>query len=239
MSAHRDQISSYLLGELGPDEAADFERQMSADTTLRDEVERLRPVVDRLVGLPDQMWEPLEPPPLEMPAEATGRAEAAPRGRRRWRGWSMPEAVTIRPALAAALSALLLAAGVGAGILLSSDEGASPEPQAELALSRIDDGPPGAEGRVLVSAGGERATVDVGGLEPSGPDRFYELWLLDADGRMIALGSFQVGEDGRADVEIPIPVEPSRYQFFDVSLQEDNGDPAHSGISVLRGPTAS
>jgi hypothetical protein len=151
----------------------------------------------------------------------------------------MPSALTIRPALAAALSALLLAVGIGAGTLLSGDDGASLDAQSELALSRIDDGPPGAEGSVLVSAGGERATVDVGGLEPSGPDRFYELWLLDADGRMIALGSFQVDEDGRADVEVPIPVEPSRYQFFDVSLQEDNGDPAHSGISVLRGPTAS
>jgi anti-sigma-K factor RskA len=237
MSAPRDEISSYLLGELDPDDAAHFERRMSADADLRDEVERLRPVVQRLTEMPDEVWEPApEPPPLEMPASSERGVEAV--GRRR-RGWSMPSALTIRPALAAALSALLLAVGVGAGILLSSDEGASPDPQAELALSRIDDGPPGAEGRVLVSAGGERATVDVGGLEPTGPDRFYELWLLDADGRMIALGSFQVGEGGRADVEIPIPVEPSRYQFFDVSLQEDNGDPTHSGISVLRGPTAS
>jgi anti-sigma-K factor RskA len=237
MSTPRDEISSYLLGELDAGEAAQFERRMSADAQLRDEVEQLRPVVQRLTEMPGEVWEGApEPPPLEMPASSAPGVKSPERRRRRW---SMPSALTIRPALAAALSALLLAVGIGAGALLSGDDGASLDSQAELALSRIDDGPPGAEGRVLVSAGGERATVDVGGLEPSGPDRFYELWLLDADGRMIALGSFQVGEDGRADVEIPIPVEPSRYQFFDVSLQEDNGDPAHSGISVLRGPTAS
>ncbi|HEX6229790.1 MAG TPA: anti-sigma factor [Solirubrobacterales bacterium] len=235
MSEPRDEISTYLLGELDSDEAADFERRMSADAALRDEVERLRPVVGRLTGLPDDVWEPLEPPPLDMPADAEAAGRTRSR-RRRW--WSMPEALTIRPALAAALSALLLAVGIGAGALLGGDDGVT-DTQAELALSRIDDGPPGAEGRVLVTTGGERATVDVRGLRPADPKHFYELWLLDADGRMIALGSFRVGEDGRADVEIPIPVEPSRYQFFDVSLQEDNGDPRHSGVSVLRGPTSS
>ena len=53
------------------------------------------------------------------------------------------------------------------------------------------------------------------------------------------LGAFRVGPDGRADVELPIPVTPSRYRYFDISLQEDNGDPAHSGNSVLRGATSS
>ena len=90
---------------------------------------------------------------------------------------------------------------------------------------------------MLVGSKGHTATFDVEGLDPSASDRFYELWLLDADGRMIALGSFQVGDDGHAEVELPIPVEPSQYSYFDVSLQENNGDPAHSGVSVLRGPT--
>ena len=69
--------------------------------------------------------------------------------------------------------------------------------------------------------------------------RLLELWLLDDDGRMIALGSFRIGADERAEVELPIPFPPSRYRYFDVSLQEDNGNPAHSGISVLRGTTSS
>jgi len=56
---------------------------------------------------------------------------------------------------------------------------------------------------------------------------------------MIALGSFRIGADERAEVELPIPFPPSRYRYFDVSLQEDNGNPAHSGISVLRGTTSS
>jgi anti-sigma-K factor RskA len=92
---------------------------------------------------------------------------------------------------------------------------------------------------VLIAGDQRRARVDVSGLAPSGSDHFYELWLLDDDGRMVALGAFQVGAGGRAEVELPIPVTPSQYRYFDVSLQEDNGDPAHSGVSVLRGSTSS
>lgn len=43
----------------------------------------------------------------------------------------------------------------------------------------------------------------------------------------------------RTRFEVPIPVTPSRWRYFDVSLQVNNGNPAHSGVSVLRGPTSS
>ncbi len=56
---------------------------------------------------------------------------------------------------------------------------------------------------------------------------------------MVALGSFRVDAHGDAVVRVPLPVDPARYRYFDVSLQPDSGDPAHSGISVLRGATRS
>ena len=36
-------------------------------------------------------------------------------------------------------------------------------------------------------------------------------------------------------VRLPVPVTDFRY--IDVSREPDDGDPAHSGDSVLRGPT--
>lgn len=233
MSEASDQISSYLLGELGPEEAAAFERSLDGDAALREEVERLCPLVARLEQLPPDAWEPVEPPPLEMPADASEPKPAAERPRRR----RLP-AVTLRPLPAAALATLLLAIGLAAGLLIEGGGSGGPVDGPELVLSRIDDGPAGASGDVAVAANDSRATLAVEGLAPSGSDQFYELWLLDEDGRMIALGSFQVGEDGRAEIELPIPVAPSRYTYFDVSLQEDNGDPTHSGVSVLRGSTS-
>jgi len=238
MSETRDQTSSYLLGELDPGEAAAFERLIEAEPGLREEVERLRPLVARLERLPADVWEPPQPPPLALPEDAGRQPEGAARpARRRLR---LPT-LTLRPLPAAGLVAVLLAVGVAGGLLIGGG-GGSGAPGAgatDLVLRRIDDGPAGAHGDVRVAGDRQRARVDVSGLDPSGSGRFYELWLLDEDGRMIGLGAFRVGADGRAEVELPIPVTPSRYRYFDLSLQEDNGDPAHSGISVLRGPTSS
>jgi hypothetical protein len=169
-------------------------------------------------------------------APGSGAATAAPGRRRRLR---LPT-LTLRPAAATGLAVLLLAIGLGAGLSIDVNEGGgSPDGSVDLVLNRIDDGPANAHGDVLLAGNEQRATLEIGGLEPVDGDRFYELWLLDDDGRMIALGSFRVGEDGEAEVDLPLPVEPDRYQYFDVSLQEDNGDPTHSGVSVLRGPTSS
>ena len=242
MREARDQISSYLLGELDAAEAAAFERRLDADPDLREEVERLRPLVGRLEELPAEVWEAApQPPPLAVPE---GAAEPpwepgggpSPAGRR----LRLPT-LTLRPAPAAALAALLLAVGVASGLLIGGNGGSQGPGTGvtDLVLRRIGDGPPGAQGDVFVAESKQRAMVDVEGLKPSGPHAFYELWLLDDDGRMIALGSFRIGADGRSKVELPIPVAPSRYRYFDVSLQADNGNPAHSGISILRGPTSS
>ena len=53
----------------------------------------------------------------------------------------------------------------------------------------------------------------------------------------MSLGSFRVGAKGGATVELPLPVDPSRYRFLDVSVERDDGDPSHSSRSVLRGRT--
>jgi hypothetical protein len=53
----------------------------------------------------------------------------------------------------------------------------------------------------------------------------------------VSLGSFRVGPDGRATLEVPLPVDPSRYRFLDVSVEPDDGDPSHSSRSILRGRT--
>jgi anti-sigma-K factor RskA len=241
MSEARDQISSYLLGELDANQTAAFERQIEADPQLREEVERLRPLVTQLEGLPAEVWEAPQPPPLVLPEDAAQPAPAdavgaAPPARRR--RLRLPT-LTLRPLPAVGLAALLLAVGVAGGLLIGGDGAGTEAGATDLVLTRIDDGPPGAHGDVLIAGDQRRARVDVSGLAPSGSDHFYELWLLDDDGRMVALGAFQVGAGGRAEVELPIPVTPSQYRYFDVSLQEDNGDPAHSGVSVLRGSTSS
>jgi anti-sigma-K factor RskA len=205
----------YLLGEMEPERAARFEAELARDRALRAEVERLRPVITRLDGLPGEAWEGVEPPPLREPVVVR-----EPRRR-----------LVLRPAVAALCATALLAAGTGLGVLLDRD----PEPATRLVLNPIGGVDPQASGRVGVAS--DRVNVRVSGLAPTPDGQFYELWLLGADQQLVGLGSFRVGEDGTATLRLPLPVDPGRFRYFDISLEPGDGDPGHSGKSVLRGPT--
>jgi anti-sigma-K factor RskA len=208
------RAEDYLLEELDPDETAAFERAMAGDPALRDEVERLRPVVTRLQGVPAEAWEGVEPPPLRLP-------QPVARARR----------LVLRPALAAVCALALLGVGIGLGVWLDRD----PAPTGRLALAPVGKLDPGADGRVSFVRDG--VEVRVSGLKPTDARQFYELWLLGADKRLVGLGSFRVGEDGTARLRLPLPVDPKQFTYFDLSLEPTDGDPGHSGVSVLRGTT--
>jgi anti-sigma-K factor RskA len=148
----------------------------------------------------------------------------------------------LRPAVAARCAVALVAAGGGLGVHAgggSDDARSPPQPPAEvLTLDPVDGAEPSAGGRVLVrDDGGEHATLRVSGLAPV-PGHFYELWLLGADGQLVALGSFPVDASGTARIDVPLPVDAADFRFFDVSLEAEDGDPGHSGMSVLRGATS-
>jgi anti-sigma-K factor RskA len=238
----RERAVEYLLGELQPDSAAEFEVAMLSDPRLAAEVERLRPVVARLEAVPEDGWVPAEPPPLDV-AAITGSAPAGsgePVKPKRKFGdlftFGLPQIA------AAAFSALiLLAAGTVIGMQLG-DGGSPSGPTETLALSTIgNEVPQGASGQVkltgVAEGGGEKAVLDVSGLKPNAAGEFYELWLIGDDGELVALGSFNVESDGASQIEVPVPVNPGKFRYFDVSIEPDDGSPDHSGRSVLRGLT--
>ena len=213
-----NDATDYLLGEMEPDRAADFERALAKDAELRAEIEALRPVVRRLEALPAEGWDAASPPPLKLPGLPEPSAPRRPR-------------FVLRPAVAALCAVALLAAGVGLGVILDRE----PEPATRLVLSPIEGVDPGASGRVGVTS--DRVNVRVSGLPPTADGQFYEMWLLGADKQLVGLGSFQVGKDGMATLKLPLPVDPGQFSYFDISLEPADGDPGHSGVSVLRGPT--
>ena len=177
------------------------------------------PVITRLERLGAEEWRPEPPPPLVMPREA----QATPRRRR---------ALTLRPLPAVAVALLLLAVGAGGALVAGSRDD---EPARTLALAPLAGG--AGEGKMRLARAGGRATLVVSGLAPSRRGEFYELWLLTPPGELVSLGSFRVAAPGRATLEVPVPVDPSRYRFVDVSVESDDGDPSHSSRSVLRGRT--
>jgi anti-sigma-K factor RskA len=219
------------LGEVAPADAAEAARLMREDPRFRAEVERLAPVVARLERQPADTWAPAEPPPLLV-------GSSPPPVRAPWR-----RGLVLRPAAAVAACVALLAAGAGAGVLLRpGTDGPGPVAPADtsgagravpVALAALPDGP-AARGDARLS--GREVVVRAAGLEPTRGGRFCEVWLLNAPDDLVSLGTFRVGADGTARVRLPVAVDPARFAFLDVSVEPADGDPAHSGRSVLRGP---
>lgn len=85
---------------------------------------------------------------------------------------------------------------------------------------------------VRTSAGGRLLEVDVSQVAGT-TDGFYEVWLIDADvKRMIPVGILS-GSSGQ--FVLPDGVDLSQYPVVDVSEEPLDGDPTHSGKSILRG----
>jgi hypothetical protein len=96
-------------------------------------------------------------------------------------------------------------------------------------------GPVAASGQASMAGDGgdRRMTVTAAGLPALGPGQYYEVWLLDpASGTVFPVGVLP--RDGEARFTLPASVI-GRYQAIDVSLEADDGDPAHSKRSLLRG----
>ncbi|NNF55813.1 MAG: anti-sigma factor [Acidimicrobiales bacterium] len=63
-------------------------------------------------------------------------------------------------------------------------------------------------------------------------DEFYELWVIDTNVEgMYSLGP--ITADGT--FVVPDGVDVHEFPIVDISLEQDDGDPAHGGASVVRG----
>ena len=229
-----ERLSDYLLGELDGAERMRFEAELARDPALAAEVARLRPVVTRLESLDAAAWDPPAAPALP-PLAANVADVAAPAARPAW--WR--RALVLRPLAATALAVVLLALGVGAGLLLgggADDDGAAPG--RVLALDPVEPLGGDASGTATISTNDGRATVKVRGLKPSERGDFYELWLLNSPNDLVSLGSFHVPASGEVDVTVPLPANPDDFAALDVSVEPPDGNPAHSSRSVLRAPLA-
>lgn len=130
--------------------------------------------------------------------------------------------------VAAALVLGIVAGIVGSSLFTRSDD---PRVLAEAVLEPFPDWPASGAARVEENADGSREVV-VDLSAPTGGLR--EVWLIDPDtSGLVSLGLLS-GTSGT--FSIPADLDLSRYSVVDVSDEPDDGDPAHSGNSIVRGP---
>ncbi len=219
-----DDLALLALGEPVPGVADHVERCPVCDG----EVRVLRATV--ATARSSDMLELTAPPPAvwQRIADELGIAEPPA---------AQPDEVVVplrrppwRRRLTAAVAVLAVAAATG---VLASVGGPSTPGEVRAPLVALG-AQTSARGEVVLASGaGQRSlVVEASGLPPA--DGFYEVWLLDLErDRMVALGVLD--DRGRGRLTVPDGVRVSDYPEVDVSLEPDDGDPAHSGDSVLRG----
>lgn len=220
----------------------DVETHLESCASCREELNALRQVVAHAsVG-------PLVPPPPSLRArvlsEALGEAPdealddvpppapvplATARSRRKAPWW-----------MVATAAAAALVVGVGIGTLWGND----PEPPVDTDTSTLVASTDlttveGTEARGVadVRSSDGVATVHVQAAELGDGDGLREVWLLNVDGtRMVSLGMLPSGDEG--DFAIPARLLDEGYRILDISVEPDDGDPTHSGVSIARGELA-
>jgi anti-sigma-K factor RskA len=199
-----DDLAAYALGALPEHEAAALERHLAECPACTERLRWLQPAVDLVpASVP-----PLQPPPeLRERLMTTVRAEAATQraalgtpadGRRRSRLRRRLEA--LRPprprlALAAAVLAAVLVAGIGGYALRGDSEPTSEAFAVESISPRLD-----ASGTLRVDDG--EGTLVVENLPPLPGDDVYQVWT-GVGGELRPSSTFVAEADGRAATAIP------------------------------------
>lgn len=146
--------------------------------------------------------------------------------------------------LAAVAAALALLAGVGLG-RWGADGTEAPEavpPPADTGtvvaaatLTALDSDADRGSASAVRSE--DTFTIRVSATELGDEPGVREVWLIHVDGvRMVSIGLLAAGDDG--EFAVPMELIDHGYRIVDISVEPDDGDPTHSGVSLARGELA-
>lgn len=208
-----DDAGAYVLRALSDGERAAFATHLETCAECRAEVEELQVVADQLPMAAPQL---VPPPEIRNRLMAMVESEAALlraagpeadrvvpvreemrlRDRVWWPSWS------VSPGLAAAAASVFVLAGLGAGVLVSDDDGPGPvrTVPAQVASSTA--------ARAHVELQDGRATLEVRGLPAAPTGQVYQVWLKRGDEAPRPTHTlFTVRPDGRAAVKVDEAVD--------------------------------
>jgi hypothetical protein len=127
-------------------------------------------------------------------------------------------------------AAVALVVGLAVGGLLGRTADPAPATLATIRLDPLVEGASPATAALQQGAAGRTISLSLTDLPAT--DGFHEVWLLDpATGALVSLGP--VRSDGT--YVVPDTVDLVELPVVDVSREPGDGDPSHSGDSILRG----
>ena len=177
--------------------------------------------------------------PLRRGADSVKASPHTPT-RRRPRSGSRRRPPAARRGVWIAAVAAATVVSVTIGVIIGVRIGAPSAPQAPTVVAKATLAPfPGWDdtGQAIVeqTAAGERyLTVVLTGSVPDGDVR--EVWLMRSD--LKALISLGLLEKRTGRFAVPVGIDLAQYDIVDVSAEPVDGNPAHSGDSIVRGALA-
>lgn len=169
-----------------------------------------------LIPPPTQVWERIE---AELAGELPTAATQSPR-RPRMVAWGLAASLVLGAALGAGAMGLALRGGDGpAGAVIAS-----------ASLDPLPGWNTTGSAEVLETDGRRELTVT---LPSDAVGGYQEVWLISTDlTRLVSLGILQ-GESGT--FALPPEIDLTDFAIVDVSDEPADGDPSHSGVSIVRG----
>jgi anti-sigma-K factor RskA len=229
----RELAAQVALGRATHEEVAHLEAAAAGDPALARELAADRATVSALeagvareapsADLFHRILAALDEPDA---APAAAPAPASAVERRRWSGFRWP-----RVALGAAVAAAaVLVVGV---VLVSRDD---VEPDAFAAIAGKDDfaAVSGTAELFPEDGSGSRLVLHLASVPPAPTGHHYEVWVLPEGSETMESVGKVAPTDGEAELEVEVP-GAGPFAALDVSVEPDDGDPAHSGTSLAGG----
>ena len=215
---HLDPDTLALLA-LGETVASDADKEhLARCVSCADEVASLSAAVD--VGRHSLSDDALVAPDARVWRSISAELGLKPRGRTR----------RLLPIVAAAAAVFVMASGAAVWWALR------PAPatlSASAALDAVPNWPTAGGEAVLEQNPDGSRTVTVTLDAPAAQDAFREAWLIKSDASdLVSLG---VLRGSRATFDVPASIDLSKFDLVDVSQEAYDGDPTHSGDSIVRG----
>ncbi|MCZ2846371.1 anti-sigma factor [Modestobacter sp. VKM Ac-2978] len=170
------------------------------------------------------------PGPTEVETDVPGSTDSTPAGATvmPFRSRSARRPATRWLPLAAAV---LVGGLIGAGAVAVTQDGPGGAVVAQAGLDPLPEQIASGNAEVRERGGIRELQVDLD--VPALQDAYYEVWLLQADAqRMVPVG---IVRQGATVLRLPDGIDLAAYPLVDVSVEPLDGDPTHSGVSVVRG----
>jgi len=157
-----------------------------------------------------------------------------PRGHRAPRPSSRRSRRFIVPILAGALAAVVATGAILVASNTLAPRTVVPKPKilAEAPLTALPDWT-GSSGEAVIERTGSQRQVVVSVSESRDAPGYREVWLISSDLKKLISVGVLAGTKGT--FTIPTDVNLAEYPIVDVSSEQPDGNPAHSGNSIVRG----